>query len=63
VALVGHEPTVSRLVTELLGARTGEALAFGVGTAALLDVTSVARRAGRLVWFLPSAVTEALGQG
>jgi len=60
VALVGHEPTVSHLVTQLLSAHR-EAITFGVGTAALLDVTSVARRTSHLVWFLPAQVTEALG--
>jgi phosphohistidine phosphatase len=60
VTLVGHEPTVSQLVAELLGLR-GEAIAFAVGTAALVDVLSLSRRSARLVWFLPPAVTEALG--
>ena len=60
VALVGHEPTVSQLVAELLGAR-GAAVAIDVGTAALVEATSIARRSGRLVWFLPAAITEALG--
>ena len=60
VVLVGHEPTVSQLVTQLLNAHN-EAITFGVGTAALLDVTSVSRRAAHLIWFLPAQVTEALG--
>jgi phosphohistidine phosphatase len=62
VALIGHEPTVSGLVTELLSAR-GETIPFGVGTAALLEVSSLPRRAAHLIWFLPAPVTEALGRG
>jgi phosphohistidine phosphatase len=52
VVLVGHEPTVSALVAELVSAR-GEAMAFEPGAAALIEVASLARRAGRLIWFLP----------
>ena len=55
VALVGHEPTVSALVAELVGVRTGEAVAFEPGAAALIEITSVARRRGRLVWFRSDA--------
>jgi phosphohistidine phosphatase len=62
VVLIGHEPTVSALVAELVGARAS-ALSFGVGAAALLDVESPAHRTGRLVWFLPAATTERLGDG
>ena len=60
VVLVGHEPAVSGLVIELLGVMSSEALTFGVGTAALLDVASPFRRSARLVWFLPADLAEAL---
>ena len=60
VVLVGHEPTMSMLLTELLGGRA-EAIRFGVGTAALVEMDSLATRTARLVWFLPAEVTEALG--
>ena len=51
VVLVGHEPTVSALVAGFVGAH-GEAVAFEPGGAALLEVTSVSRGGGCLVWFL-----------
>jgi phosphohistidine phosphatase len=60
IALVGHEPTVSSLVAELVGARSGEAVAFEPGAAALLDVSSLAARQGRLLWFLPNSVAGAV---
>lgn len=62
VALVGHEPTVSSLLLEILGVLSSEALAFGVGTAALLEATPPLRRNGRLVWFLPADLAETLAE-
>jgi phosphohistidine phosphatase len=53
IALVGHEPTVSALVAELVGAASTSAVAFEPGAAALVEVTSIPTRGGRLVWFLP----------
>jgi phosphohistidine phosphatase len=58
VALVGHEPTVSALVSELLGVSSSEAIGFEPGAAALLELASVARRSARLVWFLPPPTTQ-----
>jgi len=55
VALVGHEPTVSALVAKLVGVKTGEAIAFEPGAAALIEITSVAGRSGRLVWLRSGA--------
>ena len=55
VALVGHEPTVSALVSRLVGAPSSAAVAFEPGASALLEVASLAERNARLVWFLPSA--------
>ena len=49
IALVGHEPTVSALLAELVG---GEARGFSPGAAALVETASVAPAAGRLLWFL-----------
>ena len=60
VALVGHEPTVSSLVLELVGVLSSEGVSFGVGTAALLDVAAPVRRNARLVWFLPAELGEVL---
>jgi phosphohistidine phosphatase SixA len=56
--LVGHEPTMSAVLMTLIGAMSSEAIAFEPGTAALIDVASVARRSGRLVWFLSPAVFQ-----
>ena len=63
IALVGHEPTVSALVAELVGLSSSEAVAFGVGSAALLDVASLSRRSARLVWYLTAALAANLGEG
>jgi phosphohistidine phosphatase len=65
IAVVGHEPTVSALVAELVGARTGPdaepPLSFTPGAAALLEVSSIIRRSGRLVWFYADTAAAALG--
>jgi phosphohistidine phosphatase SixA len=55
VAIVGHEPTVSMLVAQLIGESSAEAVAFEPGTAALLDVEVLAPRGARLVWLLTMA--------
>ena len=57
VALVGHEPTVSALVAELTSATTATSrdrdppISFTPGAAALVEVSSIEERSGRLVWF------------
>ena len=58
VVLVGHEPTVSALLGELLGVISSEAIVFEPGAAALLEISSVARHSGRLVWFLPPDLSQ-----
>ena len=58
VVLVGHEPTVSALLGELLGVVSSEAIVFEPGAAALLEVSSPARHSGRLVWFLPPDLSQ-----
>ena len=58
VVLVGHEPTVSALLGELLGVISSEAIVFEPGAAALLEVSSVARHNGRLLWFLPPDLSQ-----
>ena len=60
VALVSHEPTVSMLVAEIVGARSAELFAFTPGAAAFLEVFSIRRRSGRLLWFIPDAVAASL---
>ncbi len=61
VVLVGHEPTVSALLAELVGGRSSEALSFRPGAAALVETASLARRDGRLLWFLPPEVAAEAG--
>jgi phosphohistidine phosphatase SixA len=63
IGLVGHEPTMSGLVIEILGLMSSDAVTFSVGTAALLEVTPPIRRGGRLVWFLPAELAETLAGG
>jgi len=58
VVLVGHEPTVSALLGEVLGVISSDAISFEPGAAALLDVSSPARHGGRLVWFLPPEIAQ-----
>ena len=58
VAIVGHEPTVSALAAELLAVTASDAIAFEPGAAALFEITSVATRRGRLVWFVPPDVAQ-----
>ena len=61
IALVGHEPTVSRLLMELLGVVSSDAMAMRAGTAALLELASpLRRRSARLVWLLPVDVAGGL---
>lgn len=62
VAVVGHEPTVSALVAELVGAASTDGVSFEPGAAALLELSSPAERGARLVWFLPAAAAGALGR-
>jgi phosphohistidine phosphatase len=60
VAAVGHEPYVSDWTAEWLGATRGEAFAFKKGGVALIEFDSaVAKRGGRLVFFLaPKALKD-----
>jgi phosphohistidine phosphatase len=52
VAVVGHEPHLSGLLAELLGARAPERLGFRKGGAALVEIEGDLASGGRLVWFL-----------
>src|SRR5688572_6271616 len=55
VAIVGHEPTVSMLVAQLIGEASVRAVALEPGSAALLEVESLRPRGARLVWLLTTA--------
>jgi phosphohistidine phosphatase len=60
VALVGHEPGISKLLAHLVGA-AAERLPFKKGGAALVAMDDGSPGRGRLVWFLPPRVLRKLG--
>jgi phosphohistidine phosphatase len=62
IAIVGHEPTLSRLLARFLGVRRGdERLAFKKGGAALVDLPNGPAALGRLRWFVKPAILRSLG--
>jgi phosphohistidine phosphatase len=61
VALVGHEPDMSRLLSHLVGGH-GERLPFKKGGAALVALDGGAARGGQLIWFMPPRLLRALGR-
>jgi len=61
VAVVGHEPDVSRLLAHLLGG-AGDRLSFKKGGAALVELDDEAPGAGCLLWFMPPRLLRALGE-
>ena len=67
VAMVGHEPTVSALVSQLTPAvrevPSREPISFTPGAAALLEVSSLVGRSGRLLWFYSATAAAALATG
>jgi len=56
VAIFGHEPDVSMVVSRLLGTSASERLTFKKGGAALLDVPGKMADGGALVWYAPPRV-------
>jgi phosphohistidine phosphatase len=60
VALVGHEPDMSRLLAHVVGG-LGERLPFKKGGAALVDLDDGAAGNGRLIWFMPPRLLRTLG--
>ena len=62
IAIVGHEPALSRLLARFLGVTKGdERLAFKKGGAALIDLPKGPTAAGRLRWFVKPAILRSLG--
>lgn len=62
IAIVGHEPALSRLLARFLGIRRGnERLAFKKGGAALIDLPHGPSAAGQLRWFVKPAILRSLG--
>jgi phosphohistidine phosphatase len=60
VALFGHEPHVSALLSHLLGTAQAERLAFKKGAAALVEVPGRLSEGGTLLGFLPPKVLRGL---
>jgi phosphohistidine phosphatase len=62
VALVGHEPSLSRLLGRLLGMRDGDdRFVFKKGGAALVDLPDGPSAAGRLRWFVKPRILRSRG--
>jgi phosphohistidine phosphatase len=60
VALFGHEPHLSSLLSRLLGSKTPERLEFRKGGAALVELSGALADGGRLVWYLPPRILRRL---
>ena len=62
VAVVGHEPTLSRLLARMLGVhQDDDRFAFKKGGAALLDLPDGPAAAGQLRWFVKPHILRSLG--
>lgn len=62
VAVVGHEPTLSRLLARMLGVhQDDDRFAFKKGGAAFLDLPDGPAAAGQLRWFVKPHILRALG--
>lgn len=60
VAIVGHEPWLSELLSRLLGTHHEDRLEFKKGGAALVEIPGRVAEGGQLVWFLPPKVLRKL---
>ncbi len=63
VALVGHEPHLSRLLGALIRSPDADRLTFRKGGAALLDIVGSVGEGGSLLWFLPPEILGRLAGG
>lgn len=62
VAVVGHEPTLSRLLARMLGVhQDDDRFAFKKGGAALVDLPDGPAAAGQLRWFVKPQILRSLG--
>lgn len=61
VALVGHEPYLSSLLSRLIGARDGGLVPFKKGGMALVELEGGLKQGGRLLFFMPPRMLRALG--
>jgi phosphohistidine phosphatase len=62
IALVGHEPTLSRLLARLVGSPHAERLTFRKGGAALVDLAAAPADGGRLIWHLRPRILRLIGR-
>jgi phosphohistidine phosphatase len=60
VALIGHEPWLSRVAAQLLDASSVRAFSFRKGGVALIEVEQPRAGQGRLLWFIPPKVFRKL---
>jgi len=60
VALVGHEPYLSSLLSRLLGSGAPDRIEFKKGGAALVEIEKDLASGGHLIWFLPPRILRAL---
>jgi phosphohistidine phosphatase len=63
VAVVGHEPDVSELVSAILGSRDAAAFTFKKGGVAAVEVPGPLGQGGALLWYLPPRLLRRLGKG
>jgi phosphohistidine phosphatase SixA len=60
--MVGHEPTLSRLLAHMLGVpQDDDRFAFKKGGAALLDLPDMPAAAGQLRWIVKPRILRSLG--
>jgi phosphohistidine phosphatase SixA len=62
VAVVGHEPDLSGLVSWLLAGAARPLVALGKGAACLLELEKPAARTATLLWLLPPRGLRRLGR-
>jgi phosphohistidine phosphatase len=63
VAVVGHEPDVSELLSAILGSRDAAAFTFKKGGVAAVEVPGPLGQGGALLWYLPPRLLRRLGKG
>jgi len=62
VALVGHEPGVSELLSAILGSKDAAAFTFKKGGVAVVDVPGPLGQGGSLVWAMPPRLLRRIGK-
>jgi phosphohistidine phosphatase len=62
VAVVGHEPGVSELLSAILGSKDAAAFTFKKGGVAVVDVPGPLGQGGALIWAMPPRLLRRLGK-